>query len=373
VNRLTADELRRIDPRNVIAYLVGQGWSQAHIDPVKSVLTRDLGNDVIDVWVPLDPGLRDFAVRIKQTIEAIADVEDRDVGAVYTTLLLSADIVSMRIDGPLEATGTLPLDVSGDVFKAAKDLVYAAASSAIERRPVHPSRRPPRAAAFMHEARLGQTERGSYVVTVALPVPPVPEQWEVGQLFPELVSELPFGRVVSSVLFSGLSSVEAASRRFVENRDVGVFAETVSRGVSANLCEALLDLTHEAPLEVAISWSRARPPEFESRPVRFDQAIREPLERAAQYFREQAPEEEFVLSGWVRTLSRETIDQQEGEVTIDGMTPDGIRRVRVLLSPENYIRAVRAHETGQLVRVAGTLRQEGRRLRLFDPGTLVLV
>jgi hypothetical protein len=130
VNPLTAAELRRIDPRNVIAYLVGQGWAQAHIDLAKSVLTRDTRDGVTDVWVPLDGSSRDFAVRIKQAIETIADVESRDVASVYSTLLLTADIVSMRIDGPLEEGGTLPLDASEEIFKAAKDLVYAAGREA---------------------------------------------------------------------------------------------------------------------------------------------------------------------------------------------------------------------------------------------------
>ena len=233
----------------------------------------------------------------------------------------------------------------------------------------YPSRKPAQAIDYIRRARLGQTEPGSFIITIISPVPPS-LAGPGGQIF-ELGE--PFERRVTRTLAFALNSVRQAAEDAATSGEVDSFVRAVPNGVSANLCDALAgigSLTEgDRSLDIQFSWSRSRPLaselEVPSRIVLNTDAF-PVIRQAAVYLKESSPREEFEIRGPVVKLERmEGADI--GKATIRGLIDDQPRKVVVELRDADYHKAVTAHDGFRFVRCSGVLAREGRGFRLYEP------
>jgi len=216
--------------------------------------------------------------------------------------------------------------------------------------------------------RMGQTERGSYVLTILSPVAPAlaPE----GELPLDLAPSEPYERQVTRTLAEGLAAMEQAARDAAASGGMSGFEQAIQRGVSANLCDAVAGLSAVSPgegLDIRIAWSRTRPVTnaVPSRVILGSDSM--PLiQEAARLFRDTAPVEDVELEGFVTRLARGPQDIP-GDVTLEGLVDGGLRRVTVQLAGEKYSQAVQAHEQRLRVACAGDLVKERGGFRLQNP------
>ena len=144
----------------------------------------------------------------------------------------------------------------------------------------------------------------------------------------------------------------------------------MTRGVSANLCDAVVGLSAvslEEGLDVQVSWSRTRPVDgaIPSRVIFGSDSI--PLmDEAARQFREAASWDDVEVEGVVTRLVRET-SATEGDVTITGSVDGQMRRITLRLDPNTYSQTVQAHDERRTVRCTGELVKEAGGYRLKDP------
>ena len=215
----------------------------------------------------------------------------------------------------------------------------------------------------MNRVRLGQTDHGSFVVTLLTPVVPPP----MPALFPDAEDwNAPIERRMTVRLVEALTAVRQATERTAAG-DKEAFGDAVAQGVSANLCEALVRLVEPFPtLDVGVSWAQTRPLAIASNVVRFGQADAALLREAARSLRDRAPRPDVDLYGFVRLLKR-------GEEDDDGIiglatTIDGQRQsVKVVLERVDYERAIQAHHDRAPVVLKGDLDRMGQRWRLLNP------
>ena len=248
-------------------------------------------------------------------------------------------------------------------------MMLAAACSAITKRPYFATRKPAKATDYLSNVRMGQTERGSYVLTILSPV--APALVSDGELPLGLEPAEPYERQVTRTLAEGLAALEAAARQAASSGGMGAFEQAVRLGVSANLCEAIAGLSAVSPgegLDVSVAWSRTRAtgPGVPSRIVLGSDTI--PLiQEAARRFKETAPLDDVELQGFVTRLSRGPADVS-GEITLEGPIEGELRRVAVELTDKGvYALAVRAHEQRGRVACEGDLVKQGRGYRLQNP------
>jgi hypothetical protein len=218
---------------------------------------------------------------------------------------------------------------------------------------------------YLSDVRMGQTEQGSYVLTMLSPVVP-----ELKSQQHELLPSEPFQRVVIRTLVSALASLESAAQTAAMNGDMAPFTNAVRDGVSANLCDAVVGLARAAggdALDVLVTWSPTRPVEGKSIERAHVGADTVPIiEEASRHFRDTAPVDDFELEGFVTRLDRGP-DASEGDVTVEGVVEDRMRRVVVRLPAIDYSRAVRAHNERLKVKCQGELIRAGRGHRLENP------
>lgn len=364
-----ASAVGSLRPLEVAAYLRAKAWTQQPSAPTSSVWTKGTGDEQFEAVVPLDQGQRDFALRMGELLHTVAVSEGRSQADVYSDLLTTyADVIRIRIDDPELSDGTLPIEAHAQVAQKVRDLLLAAACSALQRRPVWHKRKPAQAVDQVRRLRIGQTERGSYIITVISRVSPSLHPMRDGMSFE---SEPPFERQVIGMLATSLATLDEASEKAALSQEFNSFEASVSKGVSANLCDAVAGLwgddDRNRNLEFAFSWSPARPIQ-EGIPSWVKIASdRIPIIReASRVMRERSPYEDFELDGAVVKLERSE-GQPAGKVTVIGPVDGKPHRVQLVLSEPHYQTAIRAHQQEQPFRCVGTLVREGRGYVLLDP------
>lgn len=354
-------------PLEVASYLRSTGWTQVQAREGRFAIWTHAGDH--EAMLPLTRDARDFALRMGDLLAALSRVEDRSQAVILSDLLVTgADVIRIRLADDDLADGSMPIEEHTRTAQKLRDLMMAAACSAIEQRPVWHTRKPDRAVDYLRGVRVGQTERGSYVLTIISRVPPMLSA-EGERLFGE--ADEPYERRVTAGLAVALASVERAAESAAATGTSDQFEAAVRRGVSANLCEAIAGLSEESDARRAIdfgfSWSRNRPPGREqiSRVVIARDRIPY-VQEAARLLRERAPIEGFELEGPVVRLEREE-GSPSGFATVYAVVDETPRRIRLELAEANYVLAVDAHRQGTDVRCIGRLVREGRGFALKDP------
>ena len=357
VNIRDADALRAVTPAALAAYARDAGWRAR--ERYREHSNVYVGEGLPEIIIPRTERLGDYASIVAAMIDTFAKVADLDETTVYR-LLVTADRDVVRVRVGESEDGSVTLDDGAELIGGARDLLASAARSLHDPRPVYHGRRDREAQELLKGVRLGQTDQGSFVVTLLTPV--VPPQ--VPTLFsdPDDLSA-PIERRMTRRLVQALG----AAREMVERTSTGeenALDESVASGVSANLCEALVRIVEPFPtLDVGVSWARTRSTAGPDALVRFGHADAPLLKETARSLRERAPRPDLRLTGFVRLLRR---DQADIDGTIGfAVDVDGRQQTVVAtLESKDYQRAVQAHHDKVPVVLAGDLDRVGQRWRL---------
>ena len=226
------------------------------------------------------------------------------------------------------------------------------------------------ASEYLRHVHLGQTEQGSFVVTLLSPI--VAPLVQTENLFGWVDDDHPIERRMTQRLIEALTATrEAAEKASVG--DVDAFRNAVSRGASANLCEAVAMLIEPFHgIDVRLSWARTRPMKTAGETVRFGSSDAPVLREAARCFREQEPLPDTSLVGRVQRLQRSD-GRMDGTVTLRTWIDRRVRSVSAVLNGRDYDRAIQAHRDNAPVVMFGDLERFGGRWRLRNPRIVDIV
>lgn len=364
--RYTEEPIPDVRPLELVAYLRAHGWQERQRDADRySVWTllpkENAADDFFEALVPLRKEFRDYDRRIAELLTTLEQAERRPRAEILESLhITNADVVELRLLGERVIGGSIPIEDGVRLSQCSRDLILAAACAVLTPRAAYSTRKPQTVVDYMKTVRTGQTRQGSYVVTVLSPVEP--------DLQPvtEAAAD-PFSRRVMHTLLNALHATASAARRAASDGSHAPFEESIERGVSANLCEAVSDLVEIGGegVEIGCSWSLSRRVPLADRvtPVRFSPDIVPYMRAAARAFRARSANEDAEIRGFVERLNRGK-DETTGTVHIVG-TVDGVpRRVIARLSGDFYQLALRAHAQKRGIVCFGDVVKEGGRYRL---------
>ncbi len=358
--------LGALRPVDLLAYLRAAGWARtAEMDDRASLWMK--GEE--DVWVPLRRDLNDFALRTAEILSTLERVEQRSQEEIMRDIAsTSADLIRIRALTTEAADGTIPLEVGLGLVEHTREMLDAAACATVAPKPYWARRRPAQAQDFMNHVRMGQTERGSYVLTIVSPVAPV--------LKDDSQTEAPFERRVTQTLTHALQATLHAAQQAAETADLEPFRKAISQGVSANLCDALSGLGEVSPehgFEVSVAWSRSRPVSGEAvSTIKIPPDYLPLLREVSRLFKETEPQEDYTLFGVVEKLDRPA-GATSGDVTINAAIENRLRKVILSLAGLEYESAIRAHKENIPVACTGELVKDGKSLRLRSPHSFSLL
>jgi hypothetical protein len=349
------------EPGEIVAYLQQQGWRLEKPSAEWAEYAKDLKGEHVILEVPLKAAARDYPRVFGILLDDLSRLESRAPSAVLRDIkTVGVDIVRLAIDSSLTKDGRIPVEAGRLVYRAARDLLLSAACSAIDPRPVFPKRKPDEAMRLLDRARFGQTEVGSFVLTMECTIAP-----KLQQPLPAEDDDLggPFERRACIKLAQALQGAEAATQESRESRKLDPFTTRTDAGVSANLCDAVaevIEATSADALSASFSFAARRPLAVRvPRQVVFSADAAPILREAAARLRDEATYPETTIVGPIVKLDSDDPDQ--GGVAVVRALIDGrYRSVWVTLTPKRYEQAMDAHKAGQRVRCTGDIAREGR-------------
>ncbi len=354
------DTLLAVSPTALSAYARSAGWRRqeqyrAHSD----VYT---GEELPEIIVPRTERLGDYASAVSSLIGMFAKVAQQDELTVYRSLV-TADRDVVRVRAGESEDGSIALNHGVDLIGGVHDMLLAAACSLGELKPVYRAGANRDAADLLERVRLGQTDQGSFVVTLLTPAIsptltlfPVPDD-----------QDAPIERRLTLRLMEALAAARDAVERTAAG-DKGAFSEALESGVSANMCEALVRIISRFPrLDVNVLWARTRPLTVPRPVVRFGRADAFLLSEAARSLKERAPRPDVRLIGYVRLLTRAEAEE-DGTIRLATKSIDRkLRSVTASLERQDYEQVVQAHKDRVPVVLTGDLERMAQRWRLLNP------
>jgi hypothetical protein len=354
--------LDSISPMELAAYLRGNGWSLAERRERYTLWTqRTEGDDEFEVLVPSTERLRDYALRMSAALSVLETIEQRSQISIVNDLnQTAADVIRFGLADDESAGGVLPVDYGVRLLQTARDAMLAAACAAVEPLPMYHTRKPAEATSYLSRLQLGQTEVGSFVVTLLSKVPPALHAPRNGQLFE--TPEEPFNRRVTTGLLNALATAKEVAQSVQITGELEPFRAAVEAGVSANLCRALSSISEQVDidgLDISCSFAPSRPiAGGRASVIKFSPDDLTILDEAARWLKDLGNVEEYVLYGSVVALESE--DADEGKVVVAGLVDDRPRRVHMELERPWYGLAIQAHARHHLVRAIGDISKQGR-------------
>jgi hypothetical protein len=360
LSREQAEALRLGDVR---LYLTSRGWvpkRKGAADKAMEFVHPSLPE--AELLLPLKREVGDFVLRMADVVIALATIEQRSAWEILNDLSgPPGDVFRFRVVAADATLGNLPLDEGIQLLRGGRDLLLAAAWSAIRAQPLHPLKLPREVGEFLRSCRLGQTERGSFVATIITPI------------LPEIQRELsfmePFARKVTTGLMSTLGVVSDA----IQSGTPGRILKGIEQGVSANLCESLKAMKpsgDQSRLDISVSWARTRGPVPETVPqsVSFPQDAFSFIEEAGQELRIRAlakPERYRGRLITIELIHRPFIREPVGRIIMASEVAGQPAKVKVDLAPEDFRRACDALRVEKLVAVTGIIRN-GVKARVYE-------
>jgi hypothetical protein len=365
-------------------YMLATGWRRVDF-PVRStpgffgrVAVFDRPDNVDEqVLIPLDENTRDYDARMAEAVWNLARWEKRPPEETAKDLLFAgSDVLRFKVASPLLEAGTLPLTDGLHLLDGIRTAILAAAHSVIS--PVRYHKRLSRndAEELLSACRMGQTERGSFVATVACPL----RAGDAEQAFINTTAD-PFARKATTLLIESTSELVHAIetdqvRQVVEN-------ENATPKLSANLCDALLRMKPSiegAEVTIEATWSALRPvlTTVPAHPVIRIQNSYFPI--IEDIYKELRPGEQALPTFYLAYLDKlegspGPDGRMQGSVVLRLFGPDDEDNIhaRASLTPDQYALAVKAHANNRLVELTGSLVRARRSAKLDNPVDFKLV
>lgn len=351
----------KINPLAVSRYLDETGWVQVPYkrDYVKIYQYRkDDGFE--QVTVPLSKKLRDYKQAMFDIVEKIALVEDKSVEQVMLYLLNpNTDILKIRLSKKDVESGNILFDDAIRLYDNTKKLLAATALDIINYKKIHYGRIDEPVLKFLSKCRFGQTEIGSYVVSVVCPFAELSDTREYKQLSIFSDEEECANSLTRQVTNKLMSNVAFIKKRIDEGRTEELIRE--ENRISSNFYEALngLNLQSEnAAIEFTAEWSPT---------VKNNRGMCSQVQVTSDYYQpisniidkiKESTNHRTEIVGKIKQLSAApTVDQRKNGTVVVVYVGNNNRAktVSVNLSKEDYENAVEAHQHGSVVKLVGDL------------------
>ncbi|WP_320671553.1 hypothetical protein [Patulibacter defluvii] len=375
-----------VDPQDLAAYLHATGWRRVATADVGTHWRFDEGGSSRNVAVPSRVLDRDSqAATIWATLGVLEQIEKRPAASIAASLLDAArDVVRIRLVAPELQNGEIPVRVAPDLALGSRDALAFAARAEVRTSPVYPSGTLPSLVdSFLDHAKVGATEPGSVVLTVRADID---EAGPEGQLsfLPEAdrsPKSIPFERRALRRLVEAVGAAKSAVQRGLPEAALQetAYDDEIDKGLSANLCDALMRLSGPslevgADIELSVRWALSIPANEPSSKVRIASNEVRALKGVAEVLRKIQPLRNRIVTGQVREVAHAP-EAPTGSAEMTAEMEGRALRVKVRLAGEDIPIAKEAHlrnETHEL-RVRGTLEKRGRLWEIEQPKDLAVV
>ena len=345
-----------IDPFYFSEYLAINGWKSVKRkrQDIK-VFQITQGESFFQVTIPFDTALSDYKEAMLESVKTVADVEKKTVEQVLTYLSNpDSDLLKIHIEKDDITHGSILIDDAINVFEGVKKLLWATAQDVIKPSVIHRGRVDSMVSDFLSKCRFGQTEVGSYVVSVVCPL--ISPDEEQPQLFNITNYQNSFTRRVTSKVMKAISEVKTQI-------DSGSFLSSVNDDndqISVNFYEALISMNladKDTTIELESFWS-SKEPVIEGVPstVSLNHSYYDSIDSAISKIKDKDSAQTVSIIGRIKKLeaSPDLGKREVGKISVVYLSAENkVRTISASLTKKDYDNAIEAHSKGVSCKLVG--------------------
>mgnify|MGYP003021501779 FL=1 len=275
--------------------------------------------------------------------------------------------------------GSIFFDDAINLFENAKKLIAATALDVLHPKHIHQGRPEEAVSQFINNCKFGQTEIGSYVISVVCPFAELDESEEYRQLSifsDEEQCANSLTRKVTKRIMSNVSNIKAN----IDNGEIDkLISEDEGAMISANFYEALTGMNiseQDTAVEFIAQWSPVvKTNRCDQDRITLTHDYYQPITMAIEKLRETINTHTKIV-GRVKKLESipDASKRTNGKVTIVYLDEnDSKKTVSVQLAKDDYNKAIEAHESGSHVEVIGEIEDNGKRKKLMTAESFSII
>lgn len=360
-----------INPLELCKYLNDLGWAELEKIKIKDIKVFQLllKDELYQVNVPISREYRDFAKTILETCDTIAKTQGKSLEQTILELLNPlSDIIRVRIANDSIKNGSILFEDAINLYENAKKLLTTTAMSMYSNQEDFHGKLPDVVQNFIDRCRYGQTEIGSYVVSVVCPFIKEAEEGPIQlSLFDEQSdSANSITRLITKKLITDLKNVKRVvdSGRnldeLIQSRD--------SDKINVNFLDALKNLniaTPQSMVEISAKWAPTIRENAIADPiVSFNHDYYEVFRSKVEKYRKKTKEKAVEVLGQVSIMGSSPIPEERdyGDITLVALYKEKMRKIKIRLNVEDYYSAMKAHKRGSFVKISGEFDEKNPKL-----------
>lgn len=357
------DLTEKISPLAFAKYLKDMGWEQF---PSKrqyiKIFQYEKNDDFFQVVIPTEKKLNDYKEAMYKAVVTVAEVENKSVEQVLLYLLNpNTDILKIRLEKKDVEAGNILFDDAIRMYENAKRLLAATALDILHPKKYHQGRMDDCVLKFLSSCRFGQTEIGSYVVSVVCPFAELDENEDYKQLSifsDEEQCANSLTRQVTSRVMKNISFI----KNQIDNGEMDkLILQDEDKIISANFYEALGGLnldSNGADVEFIAEWSPiVKNTDCVKNRILLTHDYYQPIETTIERLKDETNKSTRIIGRIKKLESSPDVQKRKiGKITVVYLDENDKRKtVTVNLNKNEYDKAIKAHERGFHVEIVGEI------------------
>lgn len=358
--------IQKINPLAFSKYLINTGWKSL---PIKRndirILQKNVNTQMFQVIIPMDKILSDYDNAMYEAIERVAFVSRQTIEEIVLFLLNpNADILKIRLIRKDVEAGSIFIDEAIALYENAKKMITATAQDIVDPKNYHKGRTSEAVSNFINNCRFGQTEVGSYVISVVCPFASIDaDKYKQLSLFsPEDDCSNSFTRQVTNKIMTNIALIK-------DNIDKNKIEHLTNNHndniISSNFYEALVGMNlalDDTNVEFSAQWSpTVQNNRCDISKITISHNYYEPVSEIISRIRKDISSHEKVCGRVSRLCAIPDSDERkDGMAIISYLDKDNKKKtVRIVLSKPDYNKAIEAHKNGCYVEAIGNIVTQG--------------
>lgn len=355
-----------LNPLAVCKYLDETGWECIPLKRNNIKIYQYKRKDIFEqVNVPISKELIDYKQAMYNVVKTISDIEKKSVEQIMLYLLNpNTDILKIRLSKQNIESGNIMFDDAIRLYDNAKKLLAATALDIINPKKIHYGRIDEPVQSFLNQCRFGQTEIGSYVVSVICPFAELSDTDEYKQLSifsDEEQCANSLTRKVTNKLMDNIAyiknQIDNGEEKVLSNEDVRI---------SSNFFEALNGMNLQSEnmfIEFTTEWAPAvKRNRSINNHIKISNDYYQPIKNVIDCIKDKTAKRTEII-GRIKQLSASPIvdKRKDGRIVVVYIDDNNkAKSITVNLQKEDYENAVKAHQYGKTVKVIGDLEGKNR-------------
>ncbi len=350
-------------------YLKDTGWEQFPSKRTKvKIFQLENERGFYQINLPVDRTLSDYKEAMYRAVQTAADASGREIQSVLLYLINPcSDILKIRLTNSNVENGNIPFDDAIRIYDNAKKLLAAAAQDILHPRKYHQGRMEDAVSRFLSGCRFGQTEIGSYVVSVVCPFAELDEQEGYRQLSFFADEEKCANSLTRQVTTRVMDNLYQIKRNVDEDNMEELILQAEKCAISANFYEALMNLncnSEGADVEFMAEWAPAvRNKQCAYDRILFSYDYCEPIRATLNQLRREKSALTKIY-GRIKQLDAtpDVTKRKDGRITVVYLDENSRPKTTMVCVDKNdYDKAIAAHSKGYFVEIIGKMTRSSRK------------